>query len=149
MARRRTARADAGSAGGPKTPGPASCIAPNPVRLTVCGPSRAVGGVVGEPVIWSARRGAASGDAFCAGEMRGQELSGAVQRRGRFVKDRVIGLEDVWHPGGDLERHLNVGGGGLSREAEGVVEEDLVTSGLDAQGRQAGQIGEYRADEAE
>jgi hypothetical protein len=27
--------------------------------------------------------------------MRRQELSGSVQRRGRFVKDRVIGLEDV------------------------------------------------------
>src|SRR4051794_37815332 len=46
MARRSTARAAAGSAGGPKTRGPASCIAPNPVRLTVCRPSRAVGGVV-------------------------------------------------------------------------------------------------------
>ena len=40
------------------------------------------------------------GDAFCAGEMRRQELSGSVQRRGRFVKDRVIGLEDVGHPRG-------------------------------------------------
>src|SRR3954453_6933055 len=46
MARRSTARAAAGSAGGPKTRGPASCIGPNPVRLTVCRPSRAVGGVV-------------------------------------------------------------------------------------------------------
>src|SRR4051812_2774940 len=46
MARRSTARAEAGSAGGPKTPGPASCIAPNPARLTVCRPSRAVRGVL-------------------------------------------------------------------------------------------------------
>src|SRR3954447_2249311 len=50
MARRSTARAAAASAGGPKTPGPASCIAPNPTRLTVCGPRRAVCGMVGEPV---------------------------------------------------------------------------------------------------
>src|SRR3954464_11957889 len=46
MARRRTARAAAGSPGGPKTPGPASCIAPNPVRLTMWGPRRAVCGMV-------------------------------------------------------------------------------------------------------
>jgi hypothetical protein len=72
-----------------------------------------------------------SGDAFCAGEMRRQELSGSVQRCGRFVKDQVIGLEDVRHPRGDVERDLDVGGGGLSREADGVVEENLVTFGLD------------------
>src|SRR2546429_5756214 len=80
--------------------------------------------------------------------MRRQELSGSVQRRGPFVKDRVIGLEDVGHPRGDVERDLDVGGGGLSREADGVVEENLVTSGLDEQGRQAGQVSEYGADEA-
>ena len=68
------------------------------------------------------------------GEMRRQELSGSVQRRGPFVKDRVIGLEDVGHPRGDVERDLDVGGGGLSREADGVVEENLVDSGLDDQG---------------
>ena len=33
------------------------------------------------------------------GEMRRQEPSGPVERRGRFVEDRVIGLEDVGHPG--------------------------------------------------
>ena len=81
--------------------------------------------------------------------MRRQERSGSVQRRGRFVKDRVIGLEDVGHPGGDVEGDLDVGGGGLLREADGVIEENLVSSGLDDQGRQAGQVGEYRADEAE
>ena len=58
--------------------------------------------------------------------MRRQELSGSVQRRGRFVEDRVIGLEDVGHPRGDVERDLDVGGGGLLREADGVVEENLV-----------------------
>src|SRR3954454_18344332 len=88
------------------------------------------------------------GDAFCAGEMRRQELSGPVQCSGRFVKDRVIGLEDVGHPRGDVERDLEVGGGGVSCEADGVVEENLVTSGLNDHGRQAGQVGEYGADEA-
>jgi hypothetical protein len=70
--------------------------------------------------------------------MRRQELSGSVQRGGRFVEDRVVGLENVWHAGRDVEGDLDVGGGGLSREADGVVEEDLVRSGLDDQGRQAG-----------
>ena len=76
--------------------------------------------------------------------MRRQELSGSVQCRGRFVEDRIEGLEDVRHPGGDVEDDLDVGGGGLSREADGVVEENLVRSDLDDQGRQAGQVGEYR-----
>src|SRR6266568_6956222 len=88
------------------------------------------------------------GDAFCAGEMRRQELSGSVQCSGRFVKQRGIGLEDVGYPRGDVERDLDVRGGGLSREAKGVVEENLVTSGLDDQGRQAGQVGEYGTDQA-
>ena len=75
--------------------------------------------------------------------MRRQELSGSVQRRSRLVEDRVIGLEDVGHPRGDVERDLDVGGGGLPREADGVVEENLVSSDLDDEGRQAGQVGEY------
>src|SRR3954453_20906580 len=81
--------------------------------------------------------------------MRRQELSGSVQRRGRFVEDRVIGLEDVGYPGSDVEGDLDVGGGSLAGEADGVVEENLVASGLDDQGRQAGQLGVYGADEAE
>ena len=40
------------------------------------------------------------GDAFGAGQMRRQELPGSVQGGGRFVEDRVVGLEDVRHPGG-------------------------------------------------
>jgi hypothetical protein len=70
--------------------------------------------------------------------MRRQEPSGSVKRCGRLVEDRVIRLEYVGHPGGDVERDLDVGSGGFSREAEGVVEENFVTSGLDDQGRQAG-----------
>ena len=60
--------------------------------------------------------------------MRRQELSGSVQRGGRFVEDRVEGLEDVRHLGGDVEGDLDVGGGGLPGEADGVVEENLVSS---------------------
>ena len=44
-------------------------------------------------------------------------------------------------------RDLDLGGDGWLREADGVVEEDLVTSGLDDQGRRAGQVGECGADE--
>src|SRR2546425_6784651 len=46
--------------------------------------------------LWGQRRSCLSlgGDAFCAGEMRRQELSGSVQRRGPFVEDPVVGLED-------------------------------------------------------
>ena len=80
------------------------------------------------------------GDAFGAGQVRGQELSGSVQCGGRFVEDRVVGLEDVRHPGGDVEGDLDVGDSGLPGEADGVIEEDLVGSGLDDQGRQAGQV---------
>ena len=49
----------------------------------------------------------------------------------------------LWHVAG------HVGGDGFLREADGVVEENLVSSGLDDQGRQAGQVGEDGADEAE
>jgi hypothetical protein len=49
-------------------------------------------------------------------------------------------------PRGDVERDLDVGDGGLLREAECVVEENLVSSGLDDQWRQAGQVGKYRTD---
>jgi hypothetical protein len=55
----------------------------------------------------------------------------------------------VRHPGGDVKGDLDVGGGGLPGQADGVVEEDLVGSGLDDQGWQAGQVGEDGADQAE
>jgi hypothetical protein len=67
--------------------------------------------------------------------MRRQELSGSVQRPGRFVKERVIGLKNVGCPRRDVERDLDVGDGGLLREAECVAEENLVSSGLDDQWR--------------
>src|SRR4051812_48966839 len=87
-------------------------------------------------------------DAFCAGEVRRQELPCSVECNGRFGKDWVVGLEDVGHPRSYVERDLDVGGDGSSSESEGVVEENFVSSGLDDQGRQAGQVGEYGTDEA-
>ena len=65
------------------------------------------------------------GHAGCAGEVRCQELPGPVQCIGRFVEDRVEILEDVRHLGGQVEGDRDVGGGGLLREADGVVQEDL------------------------
>src|SRR5579875_727561 len=46
IARRRTARAASGSRGGPNTPGPASCMAPKPIRRTGLSPRRDVCAVV-------------------------------------------------------------------------------------------------------
>ena len=46
------------------------------------------------------------------------------------------------HPRRDVEGDRHVGDGGSRREAEGVVEENLVRSGLNDQGRQTGQVGE-------
>jgi len=40
----------------------------------------------------------------------------------------------VGYPGGDVEGDRDVGGGGVLGEADGVVEEDVVGSGLDDQG---------------
>ncbi len=92
--------------------------------------------------------GAPCRGAFSDGEMRRQQPTGSVQRRARFVDDRVIGLEDVRHPRGYVERDLDVGRDGLLREGQGVVEEHLVVPACD-QGRQARQVGEHGADEAE
>jgi len=52
-------------------------------------------------------------------------------------------------PRDDVEGDLGVGDSGLPGQADGVVEEDLVRSGLDDQGRQARQVGEDGADKAE
>src|SRR3979411_1589752 len=59
------------------------------------------------------------GDALCAGKIRREALSGPVKGRGRFVEHRVIGLEDVGHPGGDVEGNFNVGDSSLTGEADG------------------------------
>src|SRR2546423_9950568 len=47
----------------------------------------------------------------------------------QLVEDRVVGLEGVRHPRGDVERDLDAGAGGSSCQAEGVVQENLVRSG--------------------
>src|SRR5439155_2523105 len=75
------------------------------------------------------------GDALSAGEIRREALSGPVKRRDRFVEHRVVGLEDVRHPGGDVEGDFDFRDGSLLGEPDGVVEEHLVGSGLDHQGR--------------
>jgi hypothetical protein len=80
--------------------------------------------------------------------VRRQELPGPVERGPRLIDHRVKGLEDVRHPGSDVEGDLDVGGGGLPRQADRVVEENLVRAGLDNEGRQPGQVGEYGADQA-
>jgi hypothetical protein len=66
--------------------------------------------------------------------MRRQELHGSVQCSGRFLENWIKGLEHVRHPGGDIEGDLSVGAGGLPHEADGVIEENLVSSGLDDKG---------------
>ena len=57
----------------------------------------------------------------------------------------MVGLEDVRHLRGDFERDRDVSDRGCSREANGVVEQDLVAPALDDQLRQAGQVRKYRA----
>jgi hypothetical protein len=64
-----------------------------------------------------------------------QELSGSVQCGGRFLENCMKGWEDVRHRRGDVEDDLDIGGRGLSREADGVVEQNLVSAGLDDQRR--------------
>jgi hypothetical protein len=59
--------------------------------------------------------------------MRRQELSGSVHCGGGFVEDRGVGLEHVGHPRGDVECDFDVGRCGCSREADGVIEENLVS----------------------
>jgi hypothetical protein len=54
--------------------------------------------------------------------MRQQESCGSVESSGGFIEHGGIGLKDVGHPRGDIERHRDVGGGGLSREANRVVQ---------------------------
>jgi hypothetical protein len=71
--------------------------------------------------------GTSPGSCTKSGEMRRQELPGSVQCSARFVENWIKGLEDMRHPGGDIEGDLDVGAGGLPREAEGVVEEKIVT----------------------
>ncbi len=70
---------------------------------------------------WRAGSGGVLGLEVVAGEP-GDAVQGGV----RLGEDGGEGLEDVRHAGGDVEGDGDVVGGGLGRQAGGVVEEDLV-----------------------
>src|SRR3954453_5819893 len=97
IARRSTARAPSGSRGGPKTPGPASCIAPKPMRLTVWEPSFAVWFVVmltGCATLESRTRGASIvGVAPPPSEARRAELADFLRQRRAQVSPERFGIE--------------------------------------------------------
>src|SRR5258705_7782352 len=96
-ARRSTARAASGSRGGPKTPGPASCIAPKPMRLTVWEPSVAVwfmGMHKGCGTLERHTRGASIvGLAPPPSEARRAELAGFLRQRPAQVSPERFGIE--------------------------------------------------------
>src|SRR6185312_124672 len=87
-ASRSTATAWSRSAGGPNTPGPASCIAPNPTRLTVRSPS------------WYAPPGSELAEviASCLLGCHGTVHCGFTVPRGGAVRQRPA------HPGSDGTR---------------------------------------------
>src|SRR5215211_2913965 len=96
-ARRRTAIAASRSRGGPNTPGPASCIAPKPMRLTVLSPRVPVFVVVMDPGCASVgvrtRRGLILGLAPPPSETRRSELSDFLRRRRGLVSPESVGFE--------------------------------------------------------
>ena len=96
-ARRRTASAPSRSRGGPNTPGPASCMAPNPIRPTSWLPSLAVG------VAWGMHRGCATvgrvtrrasivGLAPPPSQERRSELTDFLRNRRAQVTPQDVGL---------------------------------------------------------
>src|ERR687886_1245639 len=90
-ARRRTARAAAGSRGGPKTPGPASCIAPKPTRLTVNGPR--LGMLPGSATVGTGtRRASIMGVAPPPSASRRSELADFLRDRRARVTPGSVGL---------------------------------------------------------
>ncbi|MEU9993177.1 hypothetical protein AB0E10_41825 [Streptomyces sp. NPDC048045] len=68
--------------------------------------------------------------------MRSQEGRRTVERGTDFLQDGGEGLEDMRDTGGDVECEGGVIAGCAGREAQGVVEEDLVGAGPDEQRRQ-------------
>src|SRR5213592_26973 len=115
-ARRRTARAAAGSRGGPKTPGPASCIAPKPMRLTVKVPRlvmRAGSATVGV----GTRRASIVGLAPPPSAARRSELADFLRDRRARVSPDSVGLLDNGRrrtPGLRREELARLAGVGLS-----------------------------------
>src|SRR3954452_14669684 len=95
-ARRRTARAASRSRGGPKTPGPASCIAPKPMRLTSWSPSLAVG-VIGmregcATVAGATRRASIVGLTAPPSEERRSELTDFLRTRRAQLTPQDVGI---------------------------------------------------------
>src|SRR3954453_4344602 len=96
-ARRRTASAASRSRGGPNTPGPASCMAPNPIRPTSWSASLAVSGVWGMPggcdtVGRLTRRALIVGLAPPPSEARRSELTDFLRTRRAHVTPQDVGL---------------------------------------------------------
>src|SRR4051812_9462147 len=121
IARRSTARAPSGSRGGPKTPGPASCIAPKPMRLTGWEPSFAVWFVVmltGCATLESRTRGASIvGVAPPPSEARRAELADFLRQRRAQVSPERFGIEANGRrrtPGLRREEVAQLAGVGLS-----------------------------------
>src|SRR3954451_15617234 len=96
-ARRRTASAAWRSRGGPKTPGPASCMGPNPIRRTSGSPSLA-GGVVGGMLLGGARVGRGTRRASIVGlapppsQERRSELTDFLRNRRAQLTPLDVGL---------------------------------------------------------
>src|SRR3977135_1569005 len=97
IARRSTARAASRSRGGPNTPGPASCIAPKPMRPTGRAPHMEVlvGGMPSgcPPVEAATRRASILGLAPPPSDARRTELADFLKHRRAQVSPESAGLE--------------------------------------------------------
>src|ERR687896_1543736 len=120
-ARRSTASAASRSRGGPKTPGPASCIAPNPMRPTGRPPNMEVLDVVMPPpcatVTRATRRASILGAAPPPSETRRSELAEFLKHRRARVSPETVGLEANGRrrtPGLRREEVAQLAGVGLS-----------------------------------
>src|ERR671914_1498642 len=120
-ARRSTASAASRSRGGPKTPGPASCIAPNPMRPTGRPPNVDVVDVVMRQrcatVIRATRGASILGAAPLPSETRRAELAEFLKHRRALVSPASVGLEANGRrrtPGLRREEVAQLAGVGLS-----------------------------------
>src|SRR5918992_464088 len=120
-ARRSTASAASRSRGGPKTPGPASCIAPNPMRPTGRPPNVDVVDVVMRQrcatVIRATRGASILGAAPPPSETRRAELAEFLKHRRALVSPASVGLEANGRrrtPGLRREEVAQLAGVGLS-----------------------------------
>src|SRR3954465_4674853 len=120
-ARRRTASAASRSRGGPNTPGPASCIAPNPIRRTGRSPNMVVFEVVMgtrcATVADRTRRASIVGLAPPPSQARRSELADFLRLRRGLVSPQDVGLEANGRrrtPGLRREEVAQLAGVGLS-----------------------------------